>query len=204
MQRLIEGYHRFREGYYSENSDSFTRLAQQGQSPRSMVIACCDSRVEPQIIFDASPGEMFVVRNVANLVPPYGPSADFHGTSAALEFAVKVLGVEHVIVMGHTRCGGIQALLSGETDTGLDFINPWMGIARPARVKALKECRNDLEAAQSMCEREAIKVSLGNLLTFPWIAERVREGRLEVHGWLFDLASGELLRIEDDGEFRQA
>lgn len=202
MQRLIDGYHRFRDGYYAEHRDRFEALATRGQSPRAMVIACCDSRAEPQLIFDARPGEMFVVRNVANLVPPYAPSADYHGTSAALEFAVRGLKVEHVIVMGHAGCGGIEALLSGSAEDG-DFIAPWMGIAHPARERALAVCGHDTAAARPFCEREAIKVSLANLMTFPWIAERVKDGALEVHGWYFDLANGALLRLEDDGAFRQ-
>ena len=191
MQRLIEGFRRFRETYYEDNKDVFDALAREGQSPRAMVIACCDSRVDPGLIFDTGPGEVFVVRNVANLVPPYAPDSAYHGTSAALEFAVKGLKVEHIIVLGHSSCGGVRALMENAPVESTDFINQWMEIARPARENALAAASNR-EEAQALCEHETIKVSLANLMTFPWIVERVRERRLSLHGWYYDIDGAQL------------
>lgn len=198
MKRLIDGYRRFRETAYREHRDLYDALVSHGQSPRAMVIGCSDSRVDPAILFGAEPGEIFVVRNVANLVPPYAPSADYHGTSAALEFAVRSLEVQHVIVLGHARCGGIAALLGGFSGLGGDFIRPWMQIAAPAQERVIASGRTGADA-QRCCEHEAIKVSLANLRGFPWIAEPVEAGRLQLHGWYFDLQTGELLTLEDGG-----
>ena len=183
MQRLIEGYRRFRETAYREHRALYEALVARGQSPRAMVIGCSDSRVDPAILFGTEPGEIFVVRNVANLVPPFAQSGNYHGTSAALEFAVRSLEVEHVIVLGHARCGGIAALLDNFAGLGSDFIRPWMQIAAPAREKAMNQAGDGGVDAQRCCEHEAIKVSLGNLQSFPWIAERVRTGKLQLHGW---------------------
>jgi carbonic anhydrase len=192
MERLIEGYRRFRETYWAENKGVFQALAA-GQSPRAMVITCADSRVDPQMIFDAKPGEIFCVRNVANLVPPYTPDSFHHGTSAALEFAVCSLKVEHIIVMGHAQCGGIRALLAGGEQG--DFIGRWMEIAAEARERALAAAQTSHESAQHLCERESVKVAVDNLMTFPWVAERVQAGLLQLHGWHFDFESGNLDRV---------
>ncbi|HLZ66401.1 MAG TPA: carbonic anhydrase [Aliidongia sp.] len=192
MERLIEGYRRFRETYWAEHKEVFEALAA-GQSPRAMVITCADSRVDPQLIFDAKPGEIFCVRNVANLVPPYAPDSDHHGTSAALEFAVRSLKVEHVIVLGHAQCGGIRALLQGGEQG--DFIGRWMEIAAPARERALAAAATADETAQHLCECESIRITIDNLMTFPWVAERVQAGLLHLHGWHFDFERGELERI---------
>ncbi|MDF2763405.1 MAG: putative Carbonic anhydrase [Rhodospirillales bacterium] len=198
MLSLIEGYRRFRETAYREHRALYEALVARGQSPRAMVIGCSDSRVDPAILFGTEPGEIFVVRNVANLVPPFAQSGNYHGTSAALEFAVRSLEVEHVIVLGHARCGGIAALLNNFAGLGSDFIRPWMQIAAPAREKAVDQSRKAGADAQRCCEHEAIKVSLGNLQSFPWIAERVRAGKLQLHGWYFDLETGELLQLRDE------
>ena len=192
MERLIEGYRRFRETYWSQNKDVFEALAA-GQSPRAMVITCADSRVDPQMIFDAKPGEIFCVRNVANLVPPYAPDSDHHGTSAALEFAVRSLKVEHIIVLGHARCGGIRALLEGGEQG--DFIGRWMEIAAVARERALTAAATASETVQHLCEHESIRITLDNIMTFPWVAERVHAGQLQLHGWHFDFERGELDRL---------
>ena len=199
MQRLIEGYRRFRETAYREHHALYEALVSQGQAPRAMIIGCSDSRVDPAILFGTEPGEVFVVRNVANLVPPYAQSGNYHGTSAALEFAVRSLQVEHVIVLGHARCGGIAALLNDFAGLGSDFIRPWMQIAAPARERALDEAQTAGADPQRCCEHEAIKVSLRNLASFPWISERVRSGRLQLHGWYFDLETGELLELKEAG-----
>ena len=198
MDELIAGYRRFRATQWPERRATFESLAQAGQAPRAMVVACSDSRVDPAMIFHAGPGELFVMRNVANLVPPYAPDSRAHATSAALEFGVRVLEVAHLIVMGHAMCGGIRALLEGPSSVTGDFLPPWMQIAEPAKRRAL-ECRP--ADPQAACEREAVKLSLENLLTFPWIAERVAGGRLTLHGAIFDIRTGELAFLGRDGAF---
>jgi carbonic anhydrase len=198
MDRLISGYRRFRELHWPERRKVFEHLANQGQAPRALVVACSDSRVDPTMIFNAEPGELFVVRNVANLVPPYEPDAAFHATSAALEFGIRVLKVQDVIVMGHAMCGGIRVLLEGAPEPGGDFLEPWMRIAEPARRRVQERASPD---PQSDCERESIKLSLDNLLTFPWIADRVAEGELRLTGAMFDIRSGVLARLQPDGQF---
>lgn len=197
IERLIEGFRAFRETYYADNRALFDALAQKGQSPKVMVIGCADSRVDPLLITGAGPGDLFVVRNVANLVPPYAPDGHYHGTSAALEFAVRTLEVEHIVVLGHAQCGGVGALLEGSPMAGRgdDFIAAWMSIAEPARRRALSLPLPE-DGRRRACELETIKVSLDNLMTFPWIRERVADNRLTLHGWYFDLARGSLLRLD--------
>lgn len=197
MDRLIEGFRHFRQRYWREHREVYQVLAADGQSPRAMIIACADSRVDPQIIFQTAPGEAFVVRNIANLVPPYHPDAEYHGTSAALEFAVRSLRVEDIVVLGHSGCGGIGALLRGAHD-GDDFVVPWMQIAASARVRAL-EAATQPEEAQRLCELESVKLSLGNLMTFPWVRGGVEQSRLKLHGCYFDIENGDLLRLGDTG-----
>lgn len=199
METLIAGYGRFRAAGWPERRQIFESLAEGGQHPKALVVACIDSRVDPAMIFDAGPGEMLTVRNVANLVPPYAPDAAYHGTSAALEFGVRVLEVPHLIVLGHGLCGGVQALLEGAPETARDFIAPWMSIAEPARVRALR-C-SSAEERQRCCEHEVIKISLANLMTFPWIAERVAAGTLALHGAWFAIRSGILTMLQPDGSF---
>lgn len=190
MENLLEGYRKFRETYWVEHQDVFAALATSGQNPRIMVVACVDSRVDPQMIFEARPGDLLVLRNVANLVPPYAPNTDYHGTSAALEFAVNILKVDHILVLGHAQCGGVRALL--DAPHAGDFIGSWMSIAASARTHALAAAPDDPHETQRICEHEAIHVSLANLMTFPWIKERVIAGTLKLHGWYFDIESGEL------------
>ena len=192
IDRLIAGFKSFRETYYEEQPDFYRSLVEKGQKPDVMVIACSDSRVNPSIIAKAEPGELFIVRNVANLVPPYEPDSHYHGTSAAIEFAVRDLNVEHIIVLGHSHCGGIRCLCEGHEDAkNREFIDGWMSIVEQARDDSLKG-----EAQLRNVEREAVKVSLDNLLTFPCVKRRVEDGRLKLHGWLFDLEAGELLAHE--------
>jgi len=200
MDRLIEGYRRFRASGWPERRAVFERLAEGGQRPRALVIACSDSRVDPTMIFDAGPGELFVVRNVANLVPPYAPDARHHSTSAAIEFAVKGLKVQHVVVMGHALCGGVDALLNGVPEGLSDFVGTWIAIAAPARERAAA-CR-DPAARQEACERETVKVSLDNLRSFPWVSTAIAEGRLALHGCRFDIRTGILERLAEDGAFQ--
>ena len=201
MDDLLAGYRRFRADTWPQEKARFEALAALGQRPRTMVIACSDSRVDPQMIFAAAPGELFVVRNVANLVPPYMPDAAFHGTSAALEFAVRVLQVEKVVVLGHALCGGVRALLDGAPPGAQDFVTGWMSIAQAARERVL-HC--DPADRQEACEHEAVRITLANMLTFPWVAEAVAAGRLSLHGGHFGVATGKLVLLDANGEFTAA
>jgi carbonic anhydrase len=202
MQRLIDGYRHFHTTRWPEHRERFEVLASEGQAPQTMVIGCCDSRVDPQMIFGAGPGELFVARNVANLVPPYTPNADHHGTSAAIEFAVRGLEVERLVVLGHGRCGGVGSLLGPQPTQLDDFISSWMVMAAPACLRALAQAEGkDKAALQKLCEHEVVKVSLTNLMTFPWIRQRVEAGRLELQGCWFDVSTGELMRLMPDGAF---
>jgi carbonic anhydrase len=201
MRRLIEGFRLFHQTYYQQHRDMFDQLAQ-GQSPKAMVISCCDSRVDPALIFNAAPGDIFTLRNVANLVPPFSPDGNYHGTSAAIEFAVESLNVEHIIILGHAHCGGITALLGAHEG---EFIGPWMRMAEPARDIALAQVGDgDHEALHRVCELETIKLSLANLAAFPCVHRRVADGKLALHGWYFDIERGELLAMENvDGVFER-
>lgn len=198
ISRLLLGFKRFHRKYFELEPELFATLASKGQSPKIAVVACCDSRVDPAIIMDSEPGDLFIVRNVANLVPPCEEGGQYHGTSAALEFSVASLRVEHIIVLGHAQCGGIGALVQGHYGAGDgSFVDAWMNIVREARDHACSDPALDtFEARARYCELDAIRVSLDNLMTFPWIAERVRDGRLRLHGWYFDLEHGSLLRLD--------
>jgi carbonic anhydrase len=193
-KQLIEGFRRFREHHFAEGGVQFQDLVQFGQTPKALVVACCDSRVDPALVLDCAPGDLFVVRNVANLVPPAENQGHYHGTSAALEFGVRNLGVQHIIVLGHAQCGGIHALLEGSVDKEESFIAEWMGIADAAREQVEQEhAHASSEVRHRACEQQAILVSLDNLMTFSWIRERVEQGKLALHGWYFDIGRGELL-----------
>lgn len=197
IQALFDGHRRFKSGYFRSNRELFARLAQ-GQSPSLALVSCCDSRVDPAILFDCDPGQIFMIRNVANLVPPREEGGLYHGTSAALEFAVAGLHVTNIAVMGHSRCGGIQALLAGPqgSDTPLRFVDAWMSIAEPARNATLAAEGLDAAQRQAMCERAAIRLSLENLRTFPTIRARESDGELRLHGWHFDVATGSLQALD--------
>jgi carbonic anhydrase len=192
MISLMEGYDRFLRGYWDQHKERYATLARDGQSPSSLVIACSDSRVSPELIFDASPGDMFVIRNVSNLVPPYAPDTGNHGTSAALEFGITVLNVARVVVIGHSQCGGIRALVRGPRAEDGDFISSWMAIAKTARARVCDspDAPADFDTLCDRCERESIRVSLDNLLTFPWIKSRVEAGTLKLAGLHFNVQSG--------------
>lgn len=190
---LLDGYRNFKAGRFAEQSDRYRDLADAGQQPDCMVIACCDSRAIPETIFDASPGEIFTVRNVANLVPPYEPDDQLHATSAALEFAVQALKVRHVLVMGHGRCGGIKAALNpGEPLSPGDFIGNWMEMLKPTIAELDGETVSGADNPQTKLERLSIKRSLANLRTFPCVKQLEDKGRLTLHGAWFDIAEGEL------------
>jgi len=198
MHDLLQGYRRFRSGTWARERTRFDELSQRGQSPQTMLIACSDSRADPQMIFDAAPGELFVVRNVANLTPPYSPDSKFHGTSAALEFGVRALKVKTIVVMGHAMCGGIHALLHGAPAEASDFVGHWVSMAERAKLRALNVAP---EHRQDFCEHESVRLSLENLMTFPWVREPVEAGVLALEGCFFDIRSGILERLGDDGSF---
>lgn len=199
IEGFISGFRSFRKDYFGPENSQFEAL-KQGQSPSTMIIGCSDSRVDPAILTNCAPGEIFTVRNVANLVPPYENADGLHGVSAALEFAVCHLGVEHIIVMGHSQCGGIGALMAGSCGCkGDGFISRWMSIATPAKEKVLAALPDkDPQLQQRAAEQAAILLSLENLHSFPWIDEKVAAGSLALHGWYFDLSSGELLQYQPE------
>jgi carbonic anhydrase len=203
LDQLIEGYHRFRQKDWEHERERWSELAE-GQSPQVMVLSCADSRVDPAQIFDARPGEMFVARNIAALAPPYETSSGYHGVSAALEFAVTQLNVAEIIVMGHGFCGGCSAALTGQFDDMSPgeghFIADWVRMLSDARetVRA-RHASLDRETFLDM-EREAVKVSLANLRTFPWIAERERAGSLKLHGAHFSISEGRLYILDEAEE----
>ena len=193
-QQLIAGFQRFRDRALADGNAQFRELVEFGQAPSTLVVGCCDSRVDPALILDCAPGDLFVIRNVANLVPPAENQGHYHGTSAALEFGVCNLAVQHIIVLGHAQCGGIHALLEGGVAGDDSFIAEWMSIAETARVRIEQEHSGaSSKERHRACEQQAILVSLNNLMTFPWIRERVEQGRLALHGWYFDIERGELL-----------
>ena len=196
IEQFLAGFKRFQERYFHGGEESVFERLRQGQSPRALVISCCDSRADPGMLLGAGPGEIFVVRNVANLVPPYRNGAEMPGIRADIEFAVKGLNVERIIVLGHSGCGGIGALMEGE-DGRFEFIGAWVSIAREAWARVQREMACEPNAVQRRaCEQGAIALSLENLMTFPWIRERVEAGRLTLHGWYFDIDAGELLGYE--------
>jgi carbonic anhydrase len=199
MDDLIDGYRRFRAGTWLAERNRFDELSRLGQRPRALVIACSDSRTDPQMVFNAAPGELFVVRNVANLAPPYGPDDQPHGVSSAIEFAVRTLRVREIVVMGHAMCGGIKALLDGTPPELSDFVGQWVRIAEPARQRAMTVAA---ERRHDFCEHESVRLSLDNLMTFPWIRAAVESGELTLHGCFFDIRSGVLERLGEDGVFR--
>lgn len=198
-ERLINGYAAFRDGRLPQERQRFEEMARDGQKPEIMIIACCDSRVSPEVIFDARPGELFVVRNVANLVPPFAPDNGLHGVSAALEFAVQALKVKHIVVMGHGRCGGVHAyvkrLRNPQDDDALspgDFIGRWMTLIAPAAESLPSQNgENDHDYAERLA-RFSIRNSIENLLTFPCINILHSKGRLQLHGAIFDVTTGQL------------
>ena len=201
LERLKAGFRKFRKHYFEDNPDLYRDLVEKGQSPVAMVISCCDSRAHPAQVMDTKPGDIFVVRNVANVVPPCENDGKSHGTSAAIEFAVKHLKVKHIIVFGHSQCGGVQSLMEGEhAGQKHGFIDPWMAIVAPAREKVLNECAGlPFEDQCRACEKAVIEISLGNLKSFPWVMERVDRGTLSLHGWYFDIGAGMLHEYTPDG-----
>jgi carbonic anhydrase len=200
LSQLIEGYRRFRKTQWAEERGRWAEMAE-GQSPKVMILSCADSRVDPAHVFDARPGEIFVVRNIAALAPPYETSRGYHGVSAALEFAVTQLKVGEILVMGHGLCGGCAAALTGQfddTEPGEGhFIADWVKMLDGAR-DHVRSHHSDLDRNAFLdMEREAVKVSLANLRTFPWIAEREQAGELRLHGAHFSIAEGRLYILDE-------
>lgn len=192
IAKLTDGFKRFRDGPFQAQRTTYEDLVDQGQRPKVALIACSDSRVDPAIVLQADPGDLFMIRNVANLVPPYEEGGQFHGTSAALEFAVEHLEVDHVIVLGHAHCGGIRSMFDDPAASGgaNSFIAPWMSLVKSAylRVEGTMPDATVAEKAHH-CEQAAVLVSLENLMTFPNIRARVGDGRLRLHGWYVDIRS---------------
>ncbi len=196
IQSFLEGYKAFREEFHRDRANFFRALVDRGQNPDVMVIACSDSRVDPAIIGKAEPGEFFVVRNVANLVLPYGSNSIYDGTSSAIEFAVRDLEVKDIILLGHTHCGGIKRFCEcDQKNKERVFVDNWM-----SNIENVNDGGLEGEERLRYVEKEAIKISLGNLITFPWLKERVHEGKLDLHGWLFDLEKCAILKyLAPDG-----
>jgi len=200
---LLEGYRSFLAQRYARERERYRELADTGQKPTTMVIACCDSRAAPETIFDRGPGELFVLRNVANLVPPFQPDSGQHGTSAAIEFAVQSVRVRDIVVLGHGRCGGITAALDphGKPLADGDFIGKWMSLLAPVAEHVSSYTFMTANERQTALERLSIRNSIANLRTFPYIQSGEAEGTLAVHGAWFDISSGELWVMNEAGDF---
>ncbi len=196
---LADGYTRFRETTWPAQRARYEALAREGQTPHTLIVACSDSRADPSVIFDAAPGELFVVRNVANIVPKYHPDGAQHGVSAALEFGVKVLKVRRIVVMGHAQCGGVGAMLTQAPDACPDFVGPWVAPAEHV-VRAVAAHTPSDQVVQA-AEEAVVRFSLTNLRTFPWIAEREAAGDLVLQGLHFGIGDGVLRRLEPGGDF---
>lgn len=204
---LLQGYQAFKSGSFQAERERYHRLAETGQKPETLIIACCDSRAAPETIFNTLPGEVFVVRNVANLVPPYEPDGHYHSTSAALEFAVQALKVRHIVVLGHGRCGGIKAALdpADEPLSPGDFIGKWMQLLdEPAKIVTANDLMTGAER-QTALERISIRHTLKNLRGFPCVDILEKKGRLSLHGAWFDIADGDLWIMDAvTGDFSRA
>jgi carbonic anhydrase len=191
--QLIKGYRAFLEQRLSTEQTRYRELAEHGQSPEIMVIGCCDSRVSPEVIFDAGPGELFVVRNVANLVPPYEPDGQHHGVSAALEFAVGILRVKHIVVLGHAHCGGVRAFAEDMAPVSPgDFIGKWMSLMAPAAERVGPRGEATLADYLMRLEHASIANSLDNFMTFPRLRKLIEAGKVQLHGAYFGVATGRL------------
>lgn len=188
--KMLEGYQQFRNKYVHSDNSVMQSLSYYGQKPEIMVVSCCDSRVDPALILQCAPGDLFVVRNVANIIPPYEKDEAHHGTSAALEFGICILKVKHLILLGHTQCGGIQALLDSiDLSAQDDFITNWVSLIKIDNFKS---------KSPDECAKLSLNQSYENCLTFPWIQEQVDKGELIIHRWFFDIKSGQIFSYNDD------
>ncbi|EJF80082.1 hypothetical protein MCO_00299 [Bartonella sp. DB5-6] len=199
-ERLLSGYRSFIKNHFSYKTAHYQQLALEGQKPEVLVIACCDSRAVPETVFDTKPGEIFTIRNVANLVPPFSPDNQYHATSAALEYAVQLLEVKHIVVFGHAHCGGISTALKGtcKSLSSNDFIGQWISLLAPTAQEVVGNKSLSVLEQQTALEQLSIRHSLKNLETFPWIKARKDQGILTLHGVWFDISSGELWNIEQE------
>ena len=197
--KLTAGYRRFRTEHWPAARAEYEALAELGQKPHTLIVACSDSRADPALIFDAAPGQLFVVRNVANLVPPYEPDGLLHGVSAALEFGVKVLNVRRIVVMGHAHCGGVDAMLNGAPDICADFVAPWVAQGSAVVRRVAEEVSED--QVEGAAEEAVVRLSIENLRTFPWIAEREAAGELTLTGLHFGIADGVLRALTNKPRF---
>ena len=204
-ESLTDRFRRFKFRHFVPNADHYEELATYGQAPEVMLVSCCDSRVDPETIFSAMPGELFVVRNVANLVPPYETGGKYHGVSTAIEFAVMNLRIKHLVVMGHSGCGGIKACLdqSAAIQTEAKFISSWMSMLDDARLRVLASHQMSSQGEKlKALEMEGVKTSIKNLRTFPFVQDVESKGRLSLHGAYFDIATGTLSVLNHSrGEF---
>jgi len=183
FRKIIQGYRVFREKYVLGENSGMQYLAHNGQQPKLMIVACCDSRVDPALILQCDPGDLFVVRNVANIIPPFEKDEAHHGTSAALEFGIRFLQVEHLIILGHSQCGGIHALLNQAELSDNDFINNWVSLVK---------CHKNTHQNTDDFAKRALLDSYQNCLTFPWIKQKVEDQTLKIHVWFFDIKEGEI------------
>lgn len=195
FKKILQGYKSFHKSYFRSGDDLYKGLVRDGQAPETLVIACSDSRTDPAIVMNSKPGDLFVVRNVAAIVPPYKTDSAHHGTSAAIEFAVRSLKVRHIVVMGHSLCGGVQALAEQDKlDKNYEFLPQWMNIGAAALESVNKKMKDQPpEKRQRALEQAVTLVSLDNLMTFPWIRSEVEAGRIRLHGWHLDIITGKLL-----------
>jgi carbonic anhydrase len=198
MQELIDGYQAFRHERWPAERQRYLDLARHGQKPQTLVITCSDSRADPATIFNARPGGMFVIRNVAAIVPPYEADSSHHGTSAAIAFAVLSLEVKNILVMGHAQCGGVAAALDNSIAEGVPFLRSWVDLLKPA----VARLPPDAHDAHTLLEQDGVRLSLQNLMDFPFVAERVNAGRLELNGARFGIADGKLELLDrESGKF---
>tara|TARA_B100000508_G_scaffold119669_1_gene100411 strand:- start:780 stop:1391 length:612 start_codon:yes stop_codon:yes gene_type:complete len=188
LDKLIKGYAEFRKKYTAGDNSVMQTLSDHGQHPEAMVVSCCDSRVDPALILQCDPGDLFITRNVANIVPPYEADGKHHGTSAALEFGICYLNVKHLIIWGHSQCGGIHGLLNRESLTQDDFISNWVNIIKPDNT--------DTTTSVDACAKASLKYSHKNCLSFPWIKSRVENHTLAIHLWFFDIKTGQIFNYD--------
>lgn len=194
LNKILQGYSDFRKQYATGNQSVMRQLSAQGQQPEVMIVSCCDSRVDPSVILQCDPGELFVVRNVANIVPPYECDEKHHGTSAALEFGIRHLHVKHLIILGHSQCGGIDALINGDKTKKNDFISNWVSLID------MHLSTHDIDT----CAKQALTHSYENCLTFPWIKKRVDNNTLKIHRWFFNIKTGEIFVYSEEREAFEA
>lgn len=191
LKKILQGYQTFRQKYAHGDQSVMQYLSHYGQQPQVMVVACCDARVDPALILQCDPGDLFVVRNVANIVPPYEKDEVHHGTSAALEFGVRFLKVKHLILLGHSQCGGVQALLNSDSSIKDDFITSWVSLIKT----------DDLNPHDpDDYAKSALKQSYQNCLTFPWIKDAMDQKQLDIHLWFFDIKMGQIFAYSAEHE----